>query len=199
MKRRIRFIDMQFSILKKLRNELSPDLFYHNIHHTIDVYIVASQLANEEKLKWHEELLLKTAVLYHDSGYIVQAEGHEEFSCQIAEESLPRFGYADNDIALISGMIRATKIPQTPKTKLEEIICDADLHYLGRADYDELSSRLYKEINSSGDMDEGNWLKLQISFFETHHYFTATALRNQWRGKDAKLKILKQKLIALNA
>ena len=33
----------------------------------------------------------------------------------------------------------ATKIPQTPLTKLEEIICDADLDYLGREDFFEIS------------------------------------------------------------
>jgi hypothetical protein len=30
-------------------------------------------------------------------------------------------------------MIMATKIPQTPQNKLEEIIADADLEYLGSA------------------------------------------------------------------
>ena len=35
------------------------------------------------------------------------------------------------DIEIICGIIMATKIPQRPKNYLEEIICDADLNYLG--------------------------------------------------------------------
>ena len=49
----------------------------------------------------------------------------------MAKEELPKFGLSEKDIELICGMIMATKIPQNPKTKLEKIIADADLEYLG--------------------------------------------------------------------
>lgn len=59
--------------------------------------------------------LLKIAALFHDSGFIVKADGHELISCGFAEEYLPDFGYSFNQIEKIKGMIMATRIPQTPK------------------------------------------------------------------------------------
>jgi len=43
-------------------------------------------------------------------------------------------------------MIMATKIPQSPKNLLEQIICDADLDYLGRERYEENSLLLLQEL-----------------------------------------------------
>ena len=42
---------------------------------------------------------------------------------------------------LFSQLILATKVPQKPKNKLEKIICDADLDYLGREDFDNISDK----------------------------------------------------------
>jgi hypothetical protein len=80
---------------------------------------------------------------------IIQAENHEAISCQIAEEILVQFDYSPEQIQKIKGMIMATRIPQTPTNHLEEILADADLDYLGRDDFEEISERLFKELNFS--------------------------------------------------
>jgi uncharacterized protein len=79
--------------------------------------------------------LLKTACLFHDIGFTISGQDHEERGCEIAEEVLPDLNYDSDQINRIKGMIMATKIPQTPNNKLEQIICDADLDYLGRDDF----------------------------------------------------------------
>ena len=83
----------------------------------------------------------------------------------------------------------ATKIPQTPKTHLEEIICDADLNYLGRTDFFSIGEYLYNEMLAFGyikNWDE--WNKIQLDFMQKHHYFTATAIRHNQSQKDRNLK-----------
>src|SRR5271166_1081253 len=119
-------------ILKKLLKELPDNLTYHSTEHIKDVYSSAKKLARLEKIEGEDLTLLLTAVLFHDSGFMQQQKEHERISCEIAMEYLPRYDYTPEQIARICGMIMATKIPQTPNNKLEEIICDSDLDYLGR-------------------------------------------------------------------
>ena len=89
---------------------------------------------------------------------------------------MPDYYYTQPQIELICKLIMATKLPPKPKDKLEEIICDADLDYLGRSDMIPVSNALFmelKEQNKIGDMNE--WNKLQIKFISKHQYFTYTA------------------------
>ena len=48
----------------------------------------------------------------------------------------------------------ATKMPQAPQNKLQQIICDADLYYLGTDTYLSKSNKLYKELHESGIVKE---------------------------------------------
>jgi len=64
---------------------------------------------------------------------------------------------------------------------LSEILCDADLDYLGRADFIPVSQNLFRELferNKVKTIEE--WNKMQIKFIEGHQYYTETArqLRN---------------------
>ena len=78
-------------------------------------------------------------------------------------------------------MIMATKIPQSPKNHYEQIICDADLDYLGRYDYATNSNNLLQEIEFVKKLTPKEWLQIQEKFLKAHTYFTATSqkLRNQ--------------------
>ena len=44
----------------------------------------------------------------------------------------------------------ATKVPQSPKNHLEEILCDCDLDYLGRDDFEKISNNLFSEWKEHG-------------------------------------------------
>ena len=132
-------------VIAKLQTELSSRLTYHSIDHTFDVLEQSQQIAAREDINDDQNLfLLKIAALYHDCGFIFMYAGHEEKGCEIAKNELPGFGLTTEEIEKICGMIMATKIPQSPKNKMEEIICDADLDYLGRDDFDSISNSLYK-------------------------------------------------------
>ena len=183
---------MENFILSKLKSDLPSNLFYHGLHHTIDVFNAALQIGEQEMLDELDSLLLKTAALFHDSGFMIQNKGHELIGCEMARNSLPDFGYSENEIEIICGMIMATKVPQSPKCKLEEIICDADLDYLGRDDYDVISNDLYQEINQDGKINKKQWLKLQIDFLENHRYFTQTSIKNRNKNKAIRLIELKK-------
>ncbi len=181
-------------IVDRLQTELDKKLYYHGLHHTLDVYESAIRIAELEHLDEDALLLLKTAALYHDSGFIHQSADHEAASVLIASNILPSFGYTPEQIETVSGMIMATKLPQTPQTHLEEIICDADLDYLGREDFPIISEMLFDEFLSRNIVsDKKNWNSFQAKFFRSHNYFTQSARELRGPKKQEWLEYLEGK------
>ena len=172
--------------------DLSPALTYHGKHHTLDVFAVAERLCVAEKVSKNDTILVLTAALLHDIGFLRHYNDHEEHSCRIAEEWLPQFNYTEGAIKKICGLIRATKIPQSPQTQLEEILCDADLDYLGRADFYTIGRTLFQEMKTLQLIDtEENWNAMQIRFLENHHYFTVTNQRERAAIQEKHLQELR--------
>lgn len=185
-------------ILHKLENELSEKLTYHKYEHTLDVYEQTKVLAKEEGISSKIQLQwLKTAALFHDSGFLNVYKDHEIEGCRIAAAVLPDFGYTSHDIEMICGMIMATKIPQSPKNPLEQIIADADLDYLGRDDFYEIGDTLRQELRNMGIIQsDSEWNPIQIEFLSAHHYFTSSSIKKRAAQKDKYMQelILKEKL-----
>ena len=192
---------MQFNkvkkfILAKLRKELPANLTYHSLGHIKDVYSSALMLAKLEGIEGENLTLLLTAVLFHDSGFLKSNVEHERISCEIASEYLPKYNYTPEQISRICGMIMATKIPQTPHNKLEELICDADLDYLGRDDFFKIGNGLFQELCMYGFLNnEKEWNELQVKFLEKHTYFTISAINLRKSRKDEYINMLKAKLL----
>jgi uncharacterized protein len=160
--------------INRLKNELSPKLTYHNLGHTIKEVIPAvERIAAHENVDHGDQSLLIIAAYFHDLGFIHQRQGHEAISIRIAEQVLPGFGYANKAVGMISGMIQATCIPQSPANLLESILADADLDYLGNESFWKRSQDLRQELENFGQtFTHTDWLTYQMQFIQAHHYFT---------------------------
>ncbi len=179
----------------KLEEELPRHLSYHNIDHTIDVMRSAEFIACNENIGDGERELLLTAALLHDTGFLTLRDGHEVESCKIAHYYLPLYNYLPAEIDTICGLIMATRIPQSPGNKLEEILCDADLDYLGRDDFFALSTRLFNELRAEGLVkDQEEWDRQQADFMGDHHYFTATPIKLLDPKKKQYVELIKSKI-----
>lgn len=191
----MQYEEVKVFILQKLQEELPKHLSYHSVAHVKDVLEAATLIARYEKVSEEETILLKTAAVFHDSGFLYGAKEHETRSCEIASAYLPAYAYNSQQVDLICGMIMATRLPQTPKTHLEEILADADLDYLGRDDFFKIGNQLFEELAMFGIItNEDDWNRLQIKFFDSHHYFTETAIKLRQHKKEAHLAIIKSKL-----
>ena len=138
--------------------------------------------------------LLTTAALWHDTGYIHTYKGHEGESCLLARQYLPGYGFTAEDINKICGMIMATKIPQSPQNKLEEIIADADLEYLGTSNAAVLANHLFRELNAIDPLlTEADWNRTEIDFLTAHKYFTGYCKANKEHIKQSYLQSLLSK------
>lgn len=170
-------------------------LVYHDKEHTQEVLSSAMRIAKQERVSEEEIYLLETAALLHDIGYLYTAIAHEEKSCEIAREILPRYNFTSARIDEVCKMIMATKIPQQPTDHLSQILCDADLSYLGTNDYAEDAEKLFHELrNFNQEKTREEWLQQQINFLKAHHYFTATANKEFKRKKNQHLSFLKSQL-----
>lgn len=189
----IQFTDIQEIILDKLENELPAFLYYHNVKHTVDVVTEVELIGWAEGLDDDGILLLKTAALFHDAGHTIAYDDHEYHGTQLARDYLPKYGYRENQIEKICQIIMATKLPPQPDDIYEEIICDADLDYLGRSDMIPVSNTLYKELKEQDKIGTLNqWNKLQLKFISGHSYFTRTAQSLREVNKQKQIERIKK-------
>ncbi len=195
-----RYAKVKHFILKKLKKELPNNLYYHGLHHSKDVCDVAELIAMKENLDDNSIELVKVAALFHDSGFVKKYDENEIVGCRIAKQFLPEFDYSKEEINAICNMIMATHYPQKPTNKMEEVLADADLDYLGRADFAIIADTLFRELNANGkSLDQKKWDNLQIGFLKKHVYFTKTAKELRGSGKQKQLdKLLMNSTVRKN-
>ncbi|HLI50280.1 MAG TPA: HD domain-containing protein, partial [Thermomicrobiaceae bacterium] len=182
--------------LERLERELAPEYHYHSVKHTRDEVLPAvERIAEQEGVSGDDLLLLRTAALYHDIGFIEQASDNEAIGVRIAAEALPRFGYSRDQIDTISGIIMATKLPQTPHNRLEEIMADADLDIFGSDDFVTRNEQLRAELAGLGSpSSDDEWYRNQLAFMRSHEYFTASARALLGSKKQANIRMMEERL-----
>ena len=176
------FYQRYFPIIsRRFEQELNPSYEYHNLRHTLDVIECSQNIGRDEGCDEYELALLSVAALFHDSGFLYQRKNHEEYSIKIFLEEAHTSKLSDTEIAIIIGCIKATRMPQKPNNKLEAILCDADLDYLGRGDFKAIGDALYREMAYCGEIASiEEWNKLQIGFLSAHSYFTLNSKEKRY-------------------
>lgn len=186
------------AILERLKVELNPTLYYHSYLRTLDVMATAKRLSSELNVSTDEARLVQIAAAYQDSGFLESYRNHEAESCLIAREMLSKIGLATKHIQVIESMIMATGYPQTPKTELEKILCDSDLDFLGRDDFEEVSQKFVQELREWNILQtETEWFNFQLEVLTNHHYWTEISRVNRKPNKAKTLKKLRAKVRAL--
>jgi len=188
------------SVEKYVKNLITKvmvdDKKYHNLDHTLEVVKVSKEIASAEKVTSEELEFLEIAAWFHDTGHIVCCDGHEVQSSVYANEFLIKESYPKSKIKTIVSCINSTKIPQSPKNKIDEILCDADLHHLGLPDIEEKGKLLRQELELKGlkKFNDLDWLKTSFNFLNQHKYFTAYAKEKYNSQKQINLLNLGNKI-----
>ena len=191
----INYYKAERHIITMLEKHLSKKLYYHSVGHSRDVVQAVEHLALLENVTDEGLFLLKSAATYHDAGFIEEYDNNEPIGARLAGEILPKYGYTEEHIDKIKELIYVTKIPHQPKNLLEEIICDADLDYLGRDDFHEIADRLRRELREHGKINsDRQWDEIQVGFLKMHKYFTKTAISTRKKKKMKNLKEVQERL-----
>lgn len=185
-------------VLEFLRRELPDNLYYHNVDHTLAVLEAVEAIGRSENVCGDDMTLLKTAALYHDTGFTRQYDANEVVACDIARETLPRFDYSTTQIEQVCHIIMGTIWPHNPSCLFQKIICDADLYYIGTEKFYATSVKLREELAAHDvAMSDEEWIDLEVNFLENQRFFTATCckklepLKNEYLNE---LKALKAKM-----
>lgn len=185
------------SYIDHLYSENSPmENVYHDFTHTKDVIEAAEKIGKSLNLNEEELQIITIAAYFHDVGYIDTRENHEARSVEIAKNFLAENHVERNKIDKITGCILATKMPQSPKNILEEVICDADLHHLGSKDFFERNEIFRMEVEKvlQKNYSDIQWLQSTIEFMSSHKYFTPYARNKYDEQKQLNLAKLQKRL-----
>jgi class 3 adenylate cyclase/predicted metal-dependent HD superfamily phosphohydrolase/ActR/RegA family two-component response regulator len=196
----IDFNHMRKNILNILKASLPDEVAYHDLSHTLNVEKAVARYAKLEGLTEDEMIIIQTAALYHDAGFILTNKDNEEFAANLASIHLPKFGYKEAHIEEIISIIHSTHHNKPKKTLLQKIMCDADHDYFGRADYYSVANRLRTEMANYGtEMSDKEWLEYQLKYLEgKHRFFTETAKNIRLHGKVLRIQELKNELNRLS-
>jgi predicted metal-dependent HD superfamily phosphohydrolase len=175
------------------KDKLSPKYLYHNYRHAIDTTEVALDIADDEDLDKDQVEILMLAAWFHDTGYTVQYEGHEEKSAEIAKEFLLRYNYPEDKIKQVEELIRSTSIKQAPANLMQEILHDADYSSVGKKSFFSKAEllRVEWEVFLDKKYDDYEWDQSQLDFLMNKSFFTHYAQKRF--GPQREKNIQKQR------
>lgn len=184
-------------VLELFKEHLPNTFIYHDFTHTKRVFKSTKELIENSEINVNEEKILLLAALFHDTGYIKTREGHEEESVKIATKFLNDNDVDKETIEAVNKCIMATKFKDSPNSKLEEIIRDADSSHFAKKYFNEASEFLRKEYELQGikTYTAKEWRKENIKVLsENHRYYSPYAIENWQPEKDKILvKLMKKK------
>ena len=177
-------------------NKLDPQFVFHNLEHTEEVADACSRIADHYSLSEEDRFVLSIAAWFHDTGYTSgHPEGHEDVSVQIASDFLHQHNVEETIIQRVTSAIQATKMPQSPLSQVEKILCDADLMHLATEDFNARNQLLKQERENllNTKITKKEWRKGNIQFLESHKYFTDYGQQYLEAKKIENLNTLRKK------
>ncbi|MBB1642727.1 HD domain-containing protein [Sphingobacterium sp. UME9] len=175
-----------------LKDELSVDLCFHSLTHTLEVVEAAKEIGGVCNLDDSEMEILTVAAWFHDCGYAYTYTGHEEESKKVAENFLKKVTANTEFINSVLACIEATKFPQCPKNRIEMALCDADLFHLTRTSYPRYAHAIRKEfeIFLHQVYSDAQWHTVNCNMLLTHSYWTVYGQNILNRFKEVNIGLM---------
>ena len=179
-----------------LEERLAPWAAYHDYQHTDETYRASREIGQACHLGPDELEIVLLAALFHDTGYIETVRGHEERSVQIATDFLRKKNYPEEKLRAVAGCIMATTVPQRPKNILEQVVCDADMLYIGREEFFHKNGLLKSEQEGreGTSVDDIEWLRRSLAFLESQQYHTGYCRGKLSAGLRENIDILRKQV-----
>ena len=179
-----------------LKDKLTDKYSFHDVDHARYVVDNAEYIGKKCNLSDEEQNILKVSAWFHDTGYIINSDNHEEESAQIASEFLDARGLDPALVRRVTDTIKTTCIPQKPFDNISMVLCDADLSHLAEPDYFERVESLRVEFaNLRGKkLGRRKFYKMSVKFFKHHKYYTDFAQNELQPLKEKNLESLRKKI-----
>lgn len=177
------------------KEKLPPVFTYHNFDHTNEVIQAVIEVANYYQISHEDKEKLIIAAWFHDTGYTINTQNHEVFSCEIVTAFLKENNVNNDYINEVVALINATIFNYVPKTKFEQIIRDADYHHFSKKNYLSVCEELRKEWETTCDkrFTDEEWARENLAMLtQKHSYYTSYALANWQPKKEKNIKKIQQ-------
>jgi HD superfamily phosphodiesterase len=178
------------------QHNVDPLFVFHNLEHTYQVVNAAEEIEGYYELDKNDRFVLLISAWFHDSGFSTGvAECHEKESIKLASGFLYQHHVHPEVVLQVSSCIQATKMPQAPLNLVEKILCDSDLFHLGKDTFHKRSSYLKQELQAyfKKTIPEDEWCRLNITFLQSHKYFTGYCQQKLEPVKQIWVKELQKK------
>ncbi|CAM1360182.1 Phosphohydrolase [Tenacibaculum litoreum] len=183
-------------VIDLLSEKLDKNFVYHNIAHTQRVVEKSLELIEGENFSEEQQQVLTLAAWFHDVGYTVNPENHEEESIKIATDFLQGKEASNSVIDEVSKLITSTKMGTKPVTELEKVLRDADCSHVGSKNYSDFNELLRKERELVCDkkIKTVEWDDSNLEFLTKHRFYTSKASK-LWEKQKSKniAQLLKRK------
>jgi predicted metal-dependent HD superfamily phosphohydrolase len=179
-----------------LAEKLPESIIFHNFNHAVMVKKYAETIGEHTGLSPDEMNILKLCALFHDVGYVNSFKQNNKESINIISAFLSQHEVDQQTIDHISEIIASIKLPQNPKDKIAEVLCDADLMYITSETGMEQFDLLYDEtaLDKKKSDKRSTFEKGSIDFFTTHTYFTEYGKTVLQPKKEAAIKRISERL-----
>ncbi len=174
------------------QKKVAPLFIFHNLNHTQLVVKAAEEIAHHYNLNDDDFFVLLLSAWFHDTGFSSgEAEEHEKESIRLATEYLSQHSVSAEHIQRVSSCIQATRMPQSPLSHIEKIMCDADLYHLGSPEFAKMNDHLREEQEAyfKKKFSKKEWRQRNIEFLESHQYFTDYC---QYKLEPQKQEVIRQ-------
>lgn len=163
-----------------LSQNLSTDLYYHDLRHTKEVVSAVEEIGLGERLPSETVELLKIAAWFHDTGYAKRYIGHEDESKEIARRYLESIGYPSEKIERVCSLIDSTRYKHEPENTEEACLIDADRLGMGKMSFILRGEDLRKEweVHLNQKHSDESWWDVQINYLTETVFYTHYADKN---------------------
>ncbi len=176
-------------IFKLFKKDLSNYFLYHNFAHTHQTVETVKEIAVDYELSEEEFENLIIASWFHDSGYALGCQNHEEEGVNIMKnyfgEQLSKKRFKE-----IERLILSTKYEYKQAKLDEEIIHDADYVNIGKKSFSKRAELLrceWEKINNK-IYDDLEWAELQLDFLISKKFKTSVAVHKFGKRRDENIE-----------
>lgn len=184
-------------IFELFKDKVSDDYLYHNFHHIFRVVESVTEVGKGSNASDTELEYLQLAAWFHDAGYSVSEELHEEKSCEILANFLQSENYSNENSELVQRLILATHAHHEPADLLEKIIKDADTSHFANENYIGIAELLKSEWEKTQNLQytDIEWAEINRDLLLSKHRFYTDYARENWsKGKETNIVALQKRI-----
>ncbi len=182
-------------VASHVREIYSQDIWlqypYHNLAHTVEVVQTCEEIGQAVNLGQEELETLIVAAWWHDVGYQLSKNEHEEASKKMALDYLSSHDYPKEKIQTVLSLIDCTKLScDQHSTPAQQIIHDADKISMGKKSFIRQGENLRKEwtLHYGKKYSEKQWLKEQAKYLKNNNFLSNYAQQAYGKRRTKNIK-----------